>query len=48
VVVVLLRGGPLVFGPHAAEIAGRLYRELISKEHPTQANRDSSSTLPSK
>jgi penicillin-binding protein 2 len=48
VVVVLLRGGPQVFGPHAAEIAGRLYRELISKEHPTQASRDFSSTLPSK
>jgi hypothetical protein len=27
-----------MFGPHAAEIAGRLYRELIPKEHPTQAN----------
>ena len=38
VVVVLLRGGPLMFGPHAAEIAGRLYRELIAKEHPTQAS----------
>jgi cell division protein FtsI/penicillin-binding protein 2 len=38
VVVVLLRGGPLMFGPHAAEIAGRLYREPISKEHPTQAS----------
>lgn len=38
VVVVLLRGGPLMFGPHAAEIAGRLYRELIPKEHPTQAS----------
>ena len=48
VVVVLLRGGPLMFGPHAAEIAGRLYRELIPKEHPTQASRDDSSTLPSK
>ncbi len=48
VVVVLLRGGPMMFGPHAAEIAGRLYRELIPKEHPTQASRDDSSTLPSK
>jgi cell division protein FtsI/penicillin-binding protein 2 len=38
VVVVLLRGGPLVYGPHAAEIAGRLYRELIPKEQPTQAS----------
>jgi penicillin-binding protein 2 len=28
VVVVLLRGGRLMYGPHAAEIAGKLYREL--------------------
>jgi penicillin-binding protein 2 len=28
VVVVLLRGGRMMFGPHAAEIAGRLYRDL--------------------
>jgi cell division protein FtsI/penicillin-binding protein 2 len=38
VVVVLLRGGTQVYGPHAAEIAGRLYRELAAKEHPTQAS----------
>jgi cell division protein FtsI/penicillin-binding protein 2 len=32
VVVVLLRGGRPMFGPHAAEIAGRVYRGLPSKE----------------
>ena len=32
VVVVLLRGGRMMFGPHAAEIAGRVYRGLPSKE----------------
>jgi penicillin-binding protein 2 len=31
VVVVLLRGGRPMFGPHAAEIAGRVYRELLVK-----------------
>ena len=30
VVVVLLRGGPPMFGPHAAEIAGRVYRTLFA------------------
>lgn len=30
VVVVLLRGGPPMFGPHAAEIAGRVYRNLLA------------------
>lgn len=40
VVVVLLRGGRMMFGPHAAEIAGRLYRELRDHGHnATQANR---------
>ncbi len=39
VVVVLLRGGKLVFGPHAAEIAGRFYHDLKLKESPTQASR---------
>jgi len=34
VVVVLLRGGRPMFGPHAAEIAGRLYRDLRETEHP--------------
>ena len=32
VVVVLLRGGRPMFGPHAAEIAGRLYRDLLQRE----------------
>jgi len=31
VVVVLLRGGRPMFGPHAAEIAGGLYRDLRVK-----------------
>ena len=40
VAVVLLRGGRMVFGPHAAEIAGRFYRDLLHKEiPPTQASR---------
>ena len=39
VVVVLLRGGRMMFGPHAAEIAGRLYRGLVEKDRPTQASR---------
>ena len=40
VVVVLLRGGRLMFGPHAAEIAGHLYRDLRHKDqNPTQATR---------
>ena len=39
VVVVLLRGGRPMYGPHAAEIAGRLYRDLRQKgQNPTQAN----------
>ena len=48
VVVVLLRGGRMMFGPHAAEIAGRLYRELNQREHLTQASRVYPSTLPSR
>src|SRR5262249_18153463 len=32
VVVVLLRGGKMMFGPHAAEIAGKLYRDLRDRE----------------
>lgn len=32
VVVVLLRGGPPMFGPHAAEVAGRVYRDLALRE----------------
>jgi len=35
VVVVLLRGGRVMFGPHAAEIAGRVYRGLPSKDKLT-------------
>ncbi len=39
VVVVLLRGGKMMYGPHAAEIAGRFYRGLRLKEQPpTQAS----------
>lgn len=34
VVVVLLRGGKMMYGPHAAEIAGRLYRGLRQREQP--------------
>jgi penicillin-binding protein 2 len=44
VVVVLLRGGRMMYGPHAAEIAGHFYRDLMQKEHPTQASRDGSLT----
>jgi penicillin-binding protein 2 len=41
VVVVLLRGGRMMYGPHAAEIAGRFYREALQRERggATQANR---------
>lgn len=38
VVVVLLRGGRMMFGPHAAEIAGRFYRGLAEKERSTQVS----------
>ena len=44
VAVVLLRGGQMMFGPHAAEIAGHFYRDLMQKEHPTQASREDSSS----
>jgi penicillin-binding protein 2 len=43
VVVVLLRGGRMMFGPHAAEIGGRLYRELLQKESVAQATRQEDS-----
>ena len=43
VAVVLLRGGRMMFGPHAAEIAGHFYRDLMQKEHSTQASREVSS-----
>jgi cell division protein FtsI/penicillin-binding protein 2 len=42
VAVVLLRGGWMVFGPHAAEIAGHFYREVSHKDHiATQASVES-------
>ena len=43
VAVVLLRGGRMMYGPHAAEIAGHFYRGLMQKEHSTQASREVSS-----
>ena len=43
VAVVLLRGGRMMYGPHAAEIAGRFYRDLIQRERTTQASRGGSS-----
>ena len=43
VAVVLLRGGRMMYGPHAAEIAGHFYRDLMQKEHATQARREESS-----
>ena len=47
VVVVFLRGGRLMYGPHAAEIAGHFYRDLMQKERATQARHaDFSSTSP--
>jgi penicillin-binding protein 2 len=46
VAVVLLRGGRMMYGPHAAEIAGRFYRDLMQKERPTQASRTEPPTLP--
>ncbi|HEV2178031.1 MAG TPA: penicillin-binding transpeptidase domain-containing protein [Terriglobia bacterium] len=40
VVVVLLRGGRPMFGPHAAEIAGTFYRDLVEKQKQgTEASR---------
>jgi penicillin-binding protein 2 len=46
VVVVLLRGGRMMYGPHAAEIAGRLYRGLRLREQPdTEADTPVSSYL---
>jgi penicillin-binding protein 2 len=40
VAVVLLRGGRMMFGPHAAEIAGQFYRTVYEKEKlATQASR---------
>jgi cell division protein FtsI/penicillin-binding protein 2 len=48
VVVVLLRGGRMMYGPHAAEIAGHFYRDLLQREHPTQASRENPSALSSR
>ena len=45
VVVVLLRGGPMMFGSHAAEIAGRVYRGLAVKDPALQARQSFPSTL---
>ncbi len=45
VAVVLLRGGRMMYGPHAAEVAGRFYRDLMQKDHTIQASRGDSSTL---
>jgi penicillin-binding protein 2 len=39
VVVVLLRGGRMMWGPHAAEIAGQVYRELDQKDHTPEVSR---------
>jgi penicillin-binding protein 2 len=48
VAVVLLRGGRMMFGPHAAEIAGRFYHDLIQRQHPaTQARSVGPSAGPS-
>jgi penicillin-binding protein 2 len=44
VVVILLRGGRPMFGPHAAEIAGRLYRELRLQDQ--NAERAENRSLP--
>ncbi len=47
VVVVLLRGGRPMFGPHAAEIAGRLYRELrLREQDSTRASGASAAGMP--
>jgi len=47
VAVVLLRGGRMMWGPHAAEIAGHFYRGLMQKEHSAQARREVSSSIAS-
>ena len=36
-VVVLLRGGRSMYGPHAAEIAGKIYRELAMRDEGLKA-----------
>jgi cell division protein FtsI/penicillin-binding protein 2 len=47
VVVVFLRGGRIMQGTHAAEIAGHFYRDLMQKEHPTQAAHEGASAVSS-
>ena len=41
VVVVLLRGGRPMYGPHAAEIAGKIYRGLRQREQEAMTDKDS-------
>jgi len=48
VIVVFLRGGRMMYGPHAAEIAGHIYRDLIQKEHLTQVSREDPSSISSR
>lgn len=45
VVVVLLRGGKRMYGPHAAEIAGRIYRGLRQKPPETAQTPDTSPSI---
>ena len=47
VAVVLLRGGRMMYGPHAAEVAGRFYRDLMQKERSIEASRVEASSLAS-
>lgn len=42
-VVVLLRGGRVMYGPHAAEIAGRIYRELYQRNYVVSVSKNASS-----
>jgi penicillin-binding protein 2 len=44
VVVVLLRGGQPMYGPHAAEIAGKIYRDLREREQEAMRSKDSYTT----
>jgi penicillin-binding protein 2 len=39
VVVVLLRGGRMMFGPHAAEIAGKVFHDLYGRQKTFQAEK---------
>lgn len=40
VVVILLRGGRQMYGPHAAEIAGKIYRDLRQREQEALGDGD--------